>query len=143
MPEKGRALPLHASALGRIVLAFLPETFLHTYVQRVGLKAMTPHTVTDPRKLRTILKHARMQGWAMSYQQMYAGARGVAVPIFDHEGRVAASLGVSGPHPRFSDRKARSLVPSLQGHAHALSEALGAVPDGTRRSDTSHQPGRA
>ena len=128
MPEKGRALPLHASALGRIVLAFLPELFLKTYIQRVGLKAMTPHTVTDPRKLRAILQQARSQRWAVSFQQMYVGARGVAVPIFDHKGNVVASLGISGPHPRFSDHRARSCVPSLQNHAHQISEALGAVP---------------
>lgn len=129
MPEKGRALPLHASALGRVVLAFLPDAFLKAYIQRVGLKAMTPHTVTDPRKLRAILTRVRAQGWALSFQQMFLGARGVAVPIFDHQGKAIASLGISGPHPRFSDQRARSFVPSLHAHAQQISEALGAVPE--------------
>jgi IclR family KDG regulon transcriptional repressor len=131
MPEKGRALPLYASALGRVVLAFLPEAFLKTYIQRVELKAMTPYTVTDARKLLAILDRVRAQRWALSFQQMYLGARGVAAPIFDHRGKVVASLGISGPHPRFSDRKARSFVPSLQSHAQQISEALGAVPSGS------------
>ena len=132
MPEKGRAIPLHASALGRAVLAFLPEAFLKTYIQRVGLQAMTPHTVTDPRKLRAILTQIRAQRWALSFQQMFLGARGVAVPIFDHRGKVVGSLGISGPHPRFSDQKARSSVPGLQDHATQISEALGAVPDDSK-----------
>jgi DNA-binding IclR family transcriptional regulator len=127
MPEKGRGVPLHTSALGRAVLAFLPESFLTKYIRRPGLQAMTPYTVTDPRKLRGILGLIRTQRWAVSFQQNLLGARGVAVPIFDHQAKVIASLGISGPHPRFSDKTARGLVPGLQGHARSISKALGAV----------------
>jgi IclR family acetate operon transcriptional repressor len=126
MPEKGRGVPLHTSALGRVVLAFLPEVFLAKYIRRPGLFAATPYTVTDPKKLRTILGQIRVQGWAMSFQQNLVGARGVAVPIFDHQDRAIASLGISGPHPRFSDRRARGLVQNLQVHARTLSRTLGA-----------------
>jgi IclR family acetate operon transcriptional repressor len=128
MPEKGRPVPLHTSALGRAVLAFLPESFLIKYLRRPGLYAVTPHTVTEPRRFRAILAQIRAQGWAISFQQNLVGARGVAVPIFDHQGRVIASFGISGPHPRFSDRRARSLVPTLRAHAQSLSRALGANP---------------
>jgi IclR family transcriptional regulator, KDG regulon repressor len=136
MPEKGRGVPLHTSALGRVVFAFLPESFLAKYLRRPGLQAVTPYTVTDPRKFRGILHQIRTQGWAVSFQQNLLGARGAAVPIFDHQGKVIASLGISGPHPRFSDRRARSLVPSLQGHAHAISKALGAVVEETEPHPT-------
>jgi IclR family acetate operon transcriptional repressor len=125
MPEKGRPVPLHTSALGRAVLAFLPESFLAKYIRRPGLYAMTPYTVTDPKKFRALLTQIRTQGWAVSYQQNLVGARGVAVPIFDHGNNVVASLGISGPHPRFSDEAARRLVPSLRRHAQAISRALG------------------
>ena len=60
----------------------------------------------------------------------------MAVPIFDHQGKVIASLGISGPHPRFSDKRARSLVPSLQGHARSISKALGAVLEETELQPT-------
>jgi IclR family acetate operon transcriptional repressor len=126
MPEKGRAVPLHTSALGRAVLAFLPETFLARYIRRPGLHAMTPYTVTDPRKVRGILAQIRAQGWAVSFQQNLLGARGVAVPVVDHQEKVVASLGISGPHPRFSDQRARSFVPSLLRHGRTISKALGA-----------------
>jgi DNA-binding IclR family transcriptional regulator len=126
MPEKGRAVPLHTSALGRAVLAFLPETFLARYIRRPGLHAMTPYTVTDPRKVRGILAQIRAQGWAVSFQQNLLGARGVAVPVFDHQDKVVASVGISGPHPRFSDQRARSLVPSVVRQGRSISKALGA-----------------
>jgi IclR family acetate operon transcriptional repressor len=124
MPERGRAIPLHASALGRAVLAFLPAPFLTKYVQQVGLRAMTPHTITDPQTLRTVLLQVRKQQYALTFQQMYLGARGVAVPVFDPEGAALASLGISGPHPRFTDRRARGLVSALTKHAQAISGVL-------------------
>jgi len=128
MPEKGRPIPLHTSALGRAAFAFLPNSFLAKYIRRPGLTPMTPYTVTDPRRFHEILRQIRTQGWAVSFQQNLLGARGVAVPVFDHQNQVIASLGISGPHPRFSDRRARSLVPTLQAHAQSLSRALGASP---------------
>jgi DNA-binding IclR family transcriptional regulator len=118
------------------VLAFLPESFLAKYLRRPGLQAVTPHTVTDPRKFRGILQQIQTQRWAVSFQQNLLGARGVAVPIFDHRGKVIASLGISGPHPRFSDKTARALVPSLQGHACSISKALGAVLEETEPQPT-------
>ncbi len=142
MPEKGRPVPLHTSALGRAVLAFLPESFLVKYIRRPGLQTMTPYTVTDPRKFRGLLTQIRAQGWAVSFQQNLLGARGVAVPIFDHQDRVVASLGISGPHPRFSDKRARSLVPSLQAHAREISRALGASLEESEPQPSRHRPGR-
>jgi DNA-binding IclR family transcriptional regulator len=124
MPERGRAIPLHASALGRAVLAFLPESFLTRYIEEVGLPAMTPHTITNPKMLRALLLRIRKQRYALTFQQMYLGARGVAVPVFGREGTAIASLGISGPHPRFTDRNARGLVLALRTHSMAISETM-------------------
>jgi DNA-binding IclR family transcriptional regulator len=124
MPERGRAIPLHASALGRAVLAFLPESFLRKYLEEIGLPAITPCTVTNPKVFRALLVQIRKQRYALTFQQMYLGARGVAVPIFGHEGTAIASLGISGPHSRFTDRQARRLVPALSEHAAAISEMM-------------------
>ncbi len=130
MPDKGRGLPLHAPAAGRAVLAFLPDAFLASYIRRNGLPALTPHTVTAPKKLRALLARIRARRFAVSFQQMYVGARGVAVPIFDHRGAVMGSLCISGPHPRFDERAAIGLVPALLENARRLSAALGASGDG-------------
>lgn len=132
MPEKGVGLPLHAPAVGRVVLAHLPEAFFRRYVQETGLRPQTPHTLTGVRALRAVLAEIRRRGFAISFQQMYPGARGVAAPVFDHRGAVIGSLGVSGPDPRFSEQKARRLVPRLQRHAQALSAALGGPSRGGR-----------
>jgi len=130
MPELGWAVPLHAGALGRAALAFLPEAFLKKYIQRTGLPALTIRTVTDPARLRVLLLQIRRQGFALTFQQTYLGARGIAVPILDYRGAPIASLGISGPHPRFSVQKARSFVPTLIARAKAISGALREFTDG-------------
>ena len=135
MPERGRGLPLHAPAAGRAVLAFLPDEFLTRYIQHHGLRAMTPYTVTDPQELQGLLAKIRAQCFAVSFQQMYVGARGVAVPIFDHRGGVLGSLCISGPDPRFSEEAADALAPLLRKHARALSAALGGPADGSPESE--------
>lgn len=140
MPELGRAVPLHAGALGRAVLAFLPEAFLKKYIERTGLPALTAHTVTDPTRLRALLLQVRKQRFALTFQQTYLGARGVAVPILDDHGTPVASLGISGPHPRFSDKKARSLAPTLIDHAQAIAAVLREFADGP---DPTHTRSRA
>jgi len=135
MPEKGKGLPLHAPAAGRAVLAFLPDAFLATYIGQNSLRAMTPYTLTDPEALRTILAGIRKKGFAISFQQMYLGARGVAVPLFNHEGTVMGSLGISGPDPRFSEHHALKLVPVLQDHVGRLSATMGGA---GRRQTAAH-----
>ena len=135
MPERGRGLPLHAPAAGRAVLAFLPGEFLTRYIKHPSLRAMTPYTVTDPQALQRLLAKIRAQCFAVSFQQMYVGARGVAVPIFDHRGGVLGSLCISGPDPRFSEDAADALAPLLQKHARALSAALGGPADGSPESE--------
>ena len=135
MPERGRGLPLPAPAAGRAVLAFLPGEFLTRYIKLPGLRAMTPYTVTDPQALQRLLAKIRAQCFAVSFQQMYVGARGVAVPIFAHRGGVLESLCISGPDPRFSEDAADALAPLLQKHARALSAALGGPADGSPESE--------
>jgi len=123
--EEGTSEPLHASASGRAILAFLPEEYLARYLQQSELRPITPYTVTDPQKLRKLLVRARSQGFAISFQQVLVGIRAVAAPVFDHRGEPIGSLVVGGPDPRFTDKKARGLGPLVREHAGKLSTALG------------------
>lgn len=126
MPDKGKGIPLHASALGRVVLAFQQSSVVERYLRERGLTPMTPHTVTDVPRFRAILRQIRRNGYAISHQQMYVGARGVAAPIADHRGAVIGSLGVSGFDRRFAHRDACALVAPLLESARQVSLGLGA-----------------
>ena len=95
----GRALPLHATANGKVLLAFgdkaLPEE----------LAALTAKTITDPASLRADLERARRRGYAVALEELELGLHAIAAPVFYPTGACAAAVSVSGPAYRLSKRR--------------------------------------
>ncbi|MGP4010960.1 IclR family transcriptional regulator domain-containing protein [Streptomyces sp. 4N124] len=87
----GTRLPAYATSMGRVMLAGAPET-----ARALGeLKALTPHTVTDPSALSAILDKVRAQGYALVDEELEEGLRSIAVPVRDRTGRVVAAVNVA------------------------------------------------
>ncbi|MDF5753081.1 IclR family transcriptional regulator [Spongiactinospora sp. TRM90649] len=96
--QVGGRLPLHASAVGKVLLAHADDG-LFAEVTGDGLARFTTATVTDPAALRVALAECRRTGVAVVREEMSAGAYSVAAPITDAKGRVIAGLSVVGPDP--------------------------------------------
>jgi DNA-binding IclR family transcriptional regulator len=113
----GARLPLHATGVGKVLLAYAPAE-----IQRQVLSHLTrdtPYTVTYPRILCDQLAKVRRDGYATTAEEMTLGACSVAVPVRDAAGTVIAALGiVVPPHER------------ERGH---LSSALGVAAQGLQR----------
>jgi IclR family transcriptional regulator, acetate operon repressor len=122
--EVGVALPLHAGAASKAILAYLPTTRWKE-VLRHPLPRLTPKTIVDPRRLSRDLESARARGYAESDEEVLEGARGLAVPIFDEQGSVVGSLGIGGPRHRFHGEAVRRAVPPVLRAAAQLSASLG------------------
>lgn len=84
-------LPLHATAVGRVLLAFSPPQTVEMTILR-GLRQYTPHTVTAPARLRRTLGVTRLTRVAVAKWQLEAGVCGVAVPVFGTGGEVVAAI---------------------------------------------------
>ncbi|WP_248256847.1 IclR family transcriptional regulator [Georgenia sp. EYE_87] len=89
----GGRLPLHVSAVGKVLLAHEDEWFRETYLLR-GLEAMTRSTRVDAAALRAELDRITRQGYSITNQEARVGSCSVAVPVFHREGRVGAGLGL-------------------------------------------------
>lgn len=122
----GTRLPCHATSMGRVLLAGLPEDQFETFLSGVPLEAYTDHTVTDPDALREITGEIRRQGWALVDQELELGLRSVAVPLLDRANRVFAAINVSTHASRTSiaDIK-RNILPELQKCAGHINRAYG------------------
>src|SRR5690242_3601119 len=93
MPEVGIVIPVHASALGKVMLAFLPEE--EARVLQVGeLPSMTGSTVTSPRTLRTELAEVRESAVAFEQDEAVIGEGSIASPVFDSYGDAVGAIGV-------------------------------------------------
>ncbi|GAA3007893.1 IclR family transcriptional regulator [Streptosporangium longisporum] len=115
-------LPLHATGVGKVLLAFAaPET-----VDRVlagELTSHTPNTVVDPVRLRAELEEVRRTGVACTQEEMSVGTCSVAVPVRGPDGTVVAALSlVAWRH----NADLRRLVPAVLAAARDLSRDLAA-----------------
>lgn len=92
-------LPVHATALGKALLAFSPDDTVDGIIGR-GLKAYTPNTLTDPEQFRRCLASIRLTRVAISRWELKPGISGVAVPVFGAGGVAMAALGLNAPNLR-------------------------------------------
>lgn len=116
----GGRLPLHTTAVGRVLLAAEPEWFIEAYVER-ELEAPTERTLIDPGGLRDAISAAARDHYSITVNQMRVGSCSVAVPIVT-DGDVVASIGVVIEAARAGE--ARRFLPLLQSTAQRIERAL-------------------
>lgn len=127
IPSDGMSFPLHCGSTRRILLAHMSEAYRELYL-RGRLRRYTPGTIVDKTELRRDLAQILKTGYAVSNQEIYAGARSLAAPVRDAGDRVIASVGIVGPAQRLTDARIEKLLPSLLECAEGISVALGARP---------------
>jgi DNA-binding IclR family transcriptional regulator len=116
--------PLHAGALGRAILAFLPDAERAAIVAG-RLDRMTPATMTGRDALERSLAETRERGYALSIEERRAGGVGVAAPVFAPSRRVIASVGLALPTQRFEPSNAPRLAALVVGCAASVSAGIG------------------
>lgn len=126
----GGRLPLHATAVGKVLLAYEDSWFQDAYVHR-HLEAPTKRTHVNPARLLEELSTIHGQGYAMTLEEVRAGVCSVAVPITRAEGTVEAAIGLVMLSPSATNM-ARHL-PALRGVAARIETAIGQYPIGYAR----------
>ena len=96
----GKRLPAYATAIGKALLAGLPEKELRRRLRNVTLQRFTDHTIGDVPALLAELDEVRRCGYGTDDQEYVIGCRCVAIAIHDHAGEVVAAMSVSAPTPR-------------------------------------------
>lgn len=120
----GRRAPLHCTALGKVLLASMPESKLARFLRR-RLKAYTPATIVDPARLAANLATVRRDGCALDNEEFELGLRCAAAPIRDLSGDVVASVGIAGPAVRLSAERLGAMAARVRHAAAAISASLG------------------
>ena len=97
----GVRLPAHCSAVGKCILAHLPQEKVLALLQSQGMPALTPNTITDIDKLLAELEQVRTQNYAYDQEEAVVDLCCVAAPIRDYTGEVIAAMSLSVPAYRF------------------------------------------
>jgi IclR family pca regulon transcriptional regulator len=121
----GSRLPAYCTSLGRVMLAALPEAALDAYLDKVKLRAMTPHTVTTQKRLREVIAGVRHAGYALVDEELEVGLRSIAVPVRGASGSVLAALNIGAQAARVSRRQMEEeFLPALRKGSEELSVLL-------------------
>jgi DNA-binding IclR family transcriptional regulator len=123
MPETGLTIPAHASALGKVLLAYRPE-FKEVVVAKGPLRSLTAETITDTDGLDKALSEVLATGWALEDEEAVLGEASIAVPVADRDGEAVAAIAVV--MPASDDPLPDSVLTLLREAARNVSRELGA-----------------
>lgn len=116
---------IHASGVGKALLATRPENTVRTILHKTGLKKFTDKTLNSPEKLFADLAVVRERGWAIDDEERTPGMRCVAAPIFNEYGEAIAGLSISGPTVRIPDERLGELGPAVRRAAEEITKSIG------------------
>ena len=116
--QVGTMNPLHCTALGKALLAF------GDLEQPATLESYTVKTINDPQRLCENLELIRAQGYAVDDEEFDPGVRCIAVAVHDFRGKVAGSIGISGPATRVTLERLPELAAIVIEEGNSLSERM-------------------
>jgi IclR family transcriptional regulator, acetate operon repressor len=122
----GMAIPLHSTAIGKAILAGLPDDDIRAFAARAGLRPITASTITDVEQLVQHLAMVRERGWSWDASENEEIIRCVGMAVYDGTETAIAGISVSGLEYDFDIEAAERLIPFIAEAAEEISRAFGA-----------------
>ena len=121
----GERLPIYCTGVGKAILANLPEDELNDILNNAKIEKKTLNTISEMGELVKHLETVRNQGFAEDLEEIEAGLKCVAAPIFDYTGKAVAAISVAGPAVRMTDEVRKQIAATLVGYTREISKKLG------------------
>jgi len=121
----GRSVPMHCTALGKSILAFLPPQKTRAVLMRHGMPRHTPRTIVALSTMEREFARIRRQGYAIDDVEFEDGVRCVGAPIFDHRGTPIAAISVSAPLSRMPLARTHEVGAMVRDGVASISRAMG------------------
>lgn len=123
--EIGIRLPMHCTAVGKVLLSGMSTEAVDQVVKLRGLPACTPNTITSSEELKGELEKIRETGIAYDNEEREVGLKCVAAPVFNRQGQIIASISISGPSMRMTQDVIPVYTEYVKQAALAISNKLG------------------
>lgn len=124
----GRRVPLHSSAVGKVLAAFMTATELEKTLQSYVFTVHTPHTIANEASFREELSSVREDGVAYDREENEPGVRCASAPVYDHKGHVTAAISISTMAATVDEQELAKFVASLRETADFISRRMGYQP---------------
>ena len=123
--QVGRRAFLHSTALGKILLAYLPEKEREEIIAHKNFSCFTEHTITEKKELEKELEQVKKQGFALDREENEKDVYCIAAPIKNYQGEVIAAISISSPVYRIDINKQNHLKEALIEISKKISKRLG------------------
>ena len=123
--EVGQSMMLHNSGLGKVLAAYIPEETLEHFLKMHGMPATTENTVTSVEAFKKLLANVRDNGFAIEDEEGEPGIRCIAAPIYDHTGKVSASMSVTALRNELPSHSFQEIGRKVREKAMQISVNLG------------------
>ena len=124
----GARSAMHASGIGKALLAEMLAPDVEKIVAAKGLEKFTDKTLTSAQTLFADLAETKERGWSFDDEERHPGMRCVASPIYNAFGKAIAGVSVSGPTARFTDLDVSKIGPQVKRAAATITDLLGGSP---------------
>ncbi|MBW7455974.1 IclR family transcriptional regulator [Paenibacillus sepulcri] len=121
----GRRVPLHSSAVGKVLAAFQPPGMLAKLMKGYSFNRHTPLTIVDEEAFMAEIAKVKEEGIGYDREENEPGVRCAAVPVFDHSGHAVASVSISTLVSHVDEAKLSEFVTLLLEEARQISVQLG------------------
>jgi IclR family KDG regulon transcriptional repressor len=125
IPQDGSGLPIHATGVGKIMLANMSDKQLRHYFNSKTRKRYTPNTITDINDMKNQITEVKKEGVAFDDEEFYRGVRGVAAGVKDADGKLVGALSIVAPQIRLTHARMRELATDVKKCAQEISRELG------------------
>lgn len=109
----GTCVDLHSTALGKSILAYLPDARVDTIIDRRGLPAQTAQTITTQSELEQELNRIRERGYAIDDEEHHEGLRCIAAPVLSNDDRVLGAMSIAAPTNRMRGDRFNEELPQI------------------------------
>ena len=124
VPPIGAELPLHCTAVGKVLLTSFSDEQIEKLAAENGLTRMTDRTIDNTEQLRREITIVSEQGYALDNEEAERGGRCIAAPIHDETGQVIAALSITGPTSRIQLDSVDEYAQIVKRVASKVTEAL-------------------
>jgi len=125
MSKIGQRGSLHSTALGKVLMAFLPEAESSRIMKQIKLTPFTSNTISSRAKLTDEVKKVRRQGYAFDFRESEEGVECIAAPIRNHMGDTVAALSISGPQRKIGTAQEKEFVSQVVEAGKLISSKMG------------------
>jgi IclR family KDG regulon transcriptional repressor len=123
--ELGKRAPVHSTALGKAIVANLPDLEASELLEHYHFFSITRYTIVDLDRFQQELDRVKRQGFAIDEEENEIGGRCVAAPVFDHQGYPVAAISISVPIQRLPREKIPDFGEKVKEAAREISYSIG------------------